>query len=266
MAVRIITGLIMAAGAIALLSLAAPVWTYALIQVAVMIVADEFLRISLGADQKRERLAGVLAIGALAAVTWWCPASILHALVAGPPLLLAVVLFSAADVKDMGPRAGLLVCGFAYIGLALVPLTLIAASGPKGPLYLLALFGAVFGGDTGAYFSGKFLGDKKLYEKISPKKTWAGAFGGAAASVFGFVLIATLAGLTIPLVHAAVLGLGCGVCGQVGDLAESLFKRAYGVKDSGTILPGHGGMWDRIDGIMFGAPFMWLYTQLFLPI
>ncbi len=266
MAVRIISGLIMAAGAILLLTLAPPVWTYALIQVAVMLVADEFYRITLGAERKRERAAGVIAIGALAVVTWWFPAHILHALVALPPIMLSVVLFSSADVKTMGPRAATMVAGVAYLGLALVPLTLLAASGPKGPLFVLALFGAVFGGDTGAYFSGKFLGKKKLYEKISPKKTWAGSYGGATASVVGFLLINALAGLGVPVIHGIALGLCCGVAGQIGDLAESLFKRAYGVKDSGTILPGHGGMWDRIDGIMFGAPFMWLYTELFLPI
>lgn len=263
MSTRIITGLLMATGAILLLALADPVWTWALAELAAVLVADEFTRITLGADRKRERLVAVVAVAGLPALVWWAPHLVPAAILALPPLLIACVLFSSATPQEMGPRAGLLVCGVLYLGLAVS--ALVGVLDARGPHFLLAIFAAVFGGDTGAFFAGKFLGKKKLYEKISPKKTWAGAFGGAAASAGMFFLFDAIAGLNIPAHHAIALGLGSGITGQIGDLAESLFKRAYGVKDSGSILPGHGGMWDRIDGILFAAPFCWIYLDLLGP-
>lgn len=263
MKARIITGLILGGAVILLLTLA-PAWgTYLLFQVGVIIVADEFYRMTLGREGTRARLAGVAACALLIASAWWWPAYALHTVVGLMPPLLCVVLFSDAKVEDMGPRAGMLLGGVLYVGVAMMALTLLAGYvRPRGPLLILALFATVFAGDTGAYFSGKFLGKSKLYEKISPKKTWAGAVGGAIASVGGFFLVNALAKLGVPTGHAIALGLGCAVSGQIGDLAESLFKRAFGVKDSGTLLPGHGGLLDRIDGVVFAAPYMWIYLEL----
>jgi phosphatidate cytidylyltransferase len=245
--------------AIALLTMAPPWCVYLLIQVACLIAADEFYRITLGSEWCRERVAGMGAIACTVAAAWWCPEFLAETLMGVMPLLLVVSLSSGDEVEKMGPRAMASLAGAYYIGLSFAALTRIAAEqSPEGPLLLLALFAAVFAGDTGAYFSGKFLGNRKLYPKISPKKTWAGAYGGAMASALGFWLVDTLAGLGFGAVHSLLLGLGAGISGQVGDLAESLFKRAWGVKDSGTLLPGHGGLLDRVDGLLFGAPFMWL--------
>lgn len=261
MKARIITGLVLAAAVICLLTMAPAIWTYAVVQLAVLIVGDEFFRMALPDSHPRDRWAGIAALGALVAVAWWCAPHQLITMALTAPLLLGVVLFSDGDVKEMGPRAGLLLCGYAYLGLPMAMLTGITAIDGKGTLFVLALFAAVFSGDTGAFFSGKFLGNKKLYPKISPKKTWAGAYGGAIASVLGMILVDTVAGLGLGPLHAGLCGLGCGVFGQVGDLAESLFKRSYGVKDSGTLLPGHGGLLDRVDGVLFAAPFMWFYLS-----
>ena len=268
MATRIVTGLILATGAILLLTLAPPWAAYILVQIASLLVAHEFYTITLGTaslEANRARYVGILVVGGLCALAWFAPRDLISGLVVAPLILLPTVLFSAAKVEDMGPRAALLVCGVYYLGLAICTLTLITAMGSKGPLITLALFAAVFAGDSGAFFSGKFLGKNspKLYAKISPKKTWAGSIGGAIASVLGFMLINWLGDLRFDLHHAAIMGFGCGVVEQVGDLAESLFKRAYGVKDSGNILPGHGGIWDRIDGVLFAAPFLGLYLRHF---
>ena len=114
--------------------------------------------------------------------------------------------------------------------------------------------------DTGGYFAGRFLGKAKLYEAVSPKKTWAGAYGGIAGSLLG-VVVMTLAFLPwlnwFDVVAIAVIG---GIVGQLGDLTESLIKRSVGVKDSGALLPGHGGILDRIDAVLFIAPFVYAYV------
>ena len=114
--------------------------------------------------------------------------------------------------------------------------------------------------DTGAYFAGRFLGKKKLIERISPKKTWAGVWGGLALTV---VICAVWASVDpfIPVHHAAVLG-HCRSC-VVGDLVESMFKRARGIKDSGSIMPGHGGLFDRVDSLLFTVPTAWAYATIF---
>ncbi|MFT7621406.1 MAG: phosphatidate cytidylyltransferase [Myxococcota bacterium] len=260
MSSRIVTGLLLAAGAILLLTLAPPVWTMLLIQLAAIGVADEFCRITMGADRWRERIAGMIAVGLFPAVSWWAPEYLLLLAVSVPPLLLTSVLFSNATVQEMGTRAGYLVAGASYLGFAVAALTLIVAS--KGSVFVLAIIAAISAGDSGAFFAGKAFGKTPLYPKISPKKTREGSLGGAFASVLGVVLVNWFGDLGIPLVHQIGLGLGAGISGAVGDLAESLFKRAFGVKDSGTLLPGHGGVWDRIDGVLFAAPFAFVYLGL----
>lgn len=119
-------------------------------------------------------------------------------------------------------------------------------------------------GDTGAYFAGRTLGRHKLYPRISPAKTWEGFFGGLAGAVASaFVVRATLLP-QLGVVDALVLGLVGGIAGPIGDLAESMLKRSYGVKDSGTILPGHGGMLDRVDALMVNAPLVYFYAKMFV--
>jgi phosphatidate cytidylyltransferase len=119
--------------------------------------------------------------------------------------------------------------------------------------------------DTGAYFAGKYLGKHKLYPKLSPKKTVEGSVGGLAGSAVG----ATIASLWLipglPLGQALLLALFGGALGQAGDLFESLLKRSTGVKDSGRVLPGHGGLLDRVDALMFTASATYLYASIFFP-
>ena len=118
-------------------------------------------------------------------------------------------------------------------------------------------------GDTGAYFAGRFLGKHKLYEAVSPKKTWEGAFGGIAGSlVAAIVMKLTRFHDALPWLDLVLIAVPGAMLGQMGDLVESLFKRSTGVKDSGSILPGHGGILDRIDAVLFFAPYMLVYVQL----
>ncbi len=126
---------------------------------------------------------------------------------------------------------------------------------------VLALFIFIWVTDTSAYFVGKGIGRNKLAPSISPKKTWEGSIGGA----LGAVLVAVVLKLTIlgflPWLHLLVLAFICGVVSQLGDLAQSTMKRAVDVKDSGNILPGHGGILDRFDSMILAAPLFFLYLR-----
>jgi phosphatidate cytidylyltransferase len=131
-----------------------------------------------------------------------------------------------------------------------------------GPQLLLFTLALVWVGDSAAYFVGKGFGRMKMSPQLSPNKTWEGA----AANLFGALLVAVLFGhwMKIETVHVLAMAALASVAGQVGDLFESAFKRGAGVKDSGTILPGHGGILDRIDALILAAPAVWYYFQWFV--
>jgi phosphatidate cytidylyltransferase len=123
--------------------------------------------------------------------------------------------------------------------------------------------GLAWGSDTGAYFAGRFFGKHKLAPRVSPSKTIEGAVGGMAASILVAVIWQVVwLHNELPLWHAVVLAAIANVFGQSGDLVESLIKRSTGVKDSGSILPGHGGLLDRIDALMFTATACLLYCLI----
>jgi len=135
----------------------------------------------------------------------------------------------------------------------------------SGSRYVILLLAIVWGGDTGAYFGGRFFGRVKLAPHMSPKKTREGAVAGLFGSVLGGFLINAFWGFSLAS-HEVVLycSLAGGVAGQLGDLVESTLKRFSGVKDSGGIFPGHGGILDRVDGLVFAAPVVWaiLYAAI----
>ena len=142
--------------------------------------------------------------------------------------------------------------GLTYVALGFGHLFLLTTL-PSGRSWLLFLLATVFGTDTGAFYTGKTMGRHRLIPRVSPKKTWEGAVGGlllgsALGAVVGSYFSLATAKALLPL--AAFLS----VTGQLGDLLESLIKRGFGVKDSGSILPGHGGILDRTDALIFATP------------
>jgi phosphatidate cytidylyltransferase len=130
-----------------------------------------------------------------------------------------------------------------------------------GLWWLFVLFGCVWGFDTGAFFAGHFWGHHKLAPRISPGKTWEGIFGGLGVSITAAVLFAALP-LGVPWYLAALLGVLVGMAAALGDLAESLIKRQTHVKDSGQFFPGHGGVLDRIDSILFAVLVIYIFALL----
>lgn len=151
--------------------------------------------------------------------------------------------------------------GFAYIampGLTMFKLSQIEIPGaPKGIALYFSL-AVVLMGDTGGYFAGRAFGKTKLMPKVSPKKTVEGSIGGLLASCVTGVGVCLWYQLPFHWGLAAIFAVLAGMAGQIGDLAESALKRASNCKDSGKLLPGHGGMLDRIDALLFGVPFSYL--------
>ena len=127
--------------------------------------------------------------------------------------------------------------------------------------WLLTVLLGVWGFDTAAFFTGRYFGRHKLAQRISPGKTWDGVCWGLVLSIID-VLLCTVKPLGFPWYLAIVLGIAIGCAAVVGDLAESLIKRQTHVKDSGQIMPGHGGMLDRIDSLMFAVIVVYAFAQL----
>jgi phosphatidate cytidylyltransferase len=131
-----------------------------------------------------------------------------------------------------------------------------------GPTLVCLCLVVTWANDTGAYFAGRFLGRHLMAPMISPKKTWEGFVGGMAGALtfaVGMRAMFPTAFGAISIVDIVCVVIPVSVLGPMGDLAESMFKRAYGVKDSGNLIPGHGGMFDRIDAVLFTAPWVVLY-------
>jgi len=195
------------------------------------------------------------------------------------PFVFLTAAMRRADLASGYPAAAASTFAFGYIA---IPMTLLVAirQQPAGAIWTIYTLLAVWAGDIFAYFVGKSLGRHRMSPRISPKKTWEGA----VASILASVIVGTLWFQHAPGISAALLRAGLierrdgmfgleqphlwpiillsavvNLAAQLGDLVESLIKRGAGVKDSGTILPGHGGMLDRIDAMLFAVPVVWAY-------
>ena len=149
---------------------------------------------------------------------------------------------------------------FFSIFLGYIPLLRDSYDGLK---WVILLMEVVWFGDTGAYFTGQKYGKRKLYPKISPNKSLEGALGGLIFSVVAALISKWTYFSALDYIDCMILGTMGGAFGQAGDLIDSMLKRAVAVKDSGSVMPGHGGVFDRFDGIIFSAPFFYFYVTTF---
>ena len=201
------------------------------------------------------------------------------------PFLFLTIAMRRMQMKGSYPAAAASAFAFTYIALPMAMLVQLRQQW-GGAFWLLYLLLVVWAGDIFAYFVGRSLGRHLMAPRISPKKTWEGAAASVAASLVVGILLFNhalqissvllrigliqrrdgLFGLEKPEIWPIVwLTIALNVAAQLGDLVESLIKRGAGVKDSGTILPGHGGMLDRIDALLFAAPVLWFYAVALFP-
>lgn len=162
-------------------------------------------------------------------------------------ILLAALALAAVASRNIWQPLGIFYAG--AFGLSFLALR---ASPEYGFVAIIFLFAIVWATDTGAYFAGRLIGGPKLWPAVSPKKTWAGSLGGLVAAMIAGLAVAALSGIAASAALAVVVA-ALSVLSQAGDLAESALKRMFGVKDSGNIIPGHGGLMDRVDGLIFAS-------------
>lgn len=174
---------------------------------------------------------------------------------------LLIELFSSKNSTNSIQKLGNTYISMVYPLFGIIGMYLILFKSTEGgiifqPMYLITIFLAIWLNDTFAYLTGMFFGKTKLFERISPNKTWEGTFGGVIISVLLTILfIKNFIRTDISLIYWTIIIITTVVLGNIGDLIESLLKRKLDIKDSGKILPGHGGILDRFDSIFFAAPF-----------
>jgi phosphatidate cytidylyltransferase len=175
------------------------------------------------------------------------------------PILFLSLHLIRGEIEKGPARSAILVFGVIYAALLLSTLCGIRQF-PLGAQWLFLTLAATWLNDTGAYTFGRLFGHHKLAPSISPSKTWEGFWGGGATSIAGTFAIRAVFFSQLTVLDCIVLPVVVSVLGPLGDLCESMIKRAYGVKDSGKIMPGHGGILDRVDALLFTAPFVYLYV------
>lgn len=200
---------------------------------------------------------------------FWAPLFVLSAqmdgsftlpLVTGGTIASLVAVVARSAVKDTLKDWALTVAAPLYVG-GLLSHGVLLRETEKGVEWVIFALLCTFATDTSAFFVGRYLGKRRLSPRISPGKTWEGAFAGLAGGMVAALGLAPLLSLPVNVGWALGLGAAVGVFGQVGDLAESALKRSAGVKDAGALIPGHGGILDRIDSVVFTIVVVYYFVR-----
>ena len=263
---RVLTALVLAPLVLALVFLGRG-WMISLAVAAVaMLAAWEFLALTEHLGAKPPKIAVLVATALLFAANYQSPDLTLHVFGVLSILLLVYCTFASPVERALSDATACIFALF-YLGLTLIPIPMLHEA-TNGPSLLAFLFLTVWAGDTVAMYAGRAFGRRKMAPHLSPNKTWAGAIGSVVGAVavaaILLVLSSYLTQWTVKLSFSdqvwwywLILAAGVNIAAQVGDLAESALKRSAGVKDSGTLLPGHGGILDRIDALLLAAPVLW---------
>jgi len=255
--------LIMVPPVLLLIILGPPSILQLMVLLATFLGLREYYNLVLPHSKRTERVAGI-GLGLILSII------ISSGAMRGIPLFLVIILLALSvlymaiseDLSSVTSKMGMTFFGLFFIGFLLAYVSLIRKL-PNGRLWVLFLIATVWAGDISALLIGSFFGKHKLYPKISPNKT----FEGLGGSILGSIIVALAYALVfLPRLQKGIcilLAIGIGILGQLGDFTESMLKRSAHVKDSGTLIPGHGGMLDRLDSFLFSAPFLH-YSLLYL--
>jgi phosphatidate cytidylyltransferase len=257
---RWISGLILGPSLI-LLIVFSPPWLFLLFILFVIFLAlREFYALSLPEVSPGGKGAGFV-LGFLLALSLYSrePRCFLFTIVLALFFLSIRALFQREEFPERVEKVSKQLLGFFYLPLLLGHFVLLRNL-EKGRWWVLFTLVAVYFGDTLAFYVGRAWGKRKMAPQISPGKTVEGGLGAVAGSMAGAWVSKLVFFPSIPLPHALILGAAVGVIGQLGDLWESLLKRSAKVKDSGVLIPGHGGLLDRIDSVLFAAPLVYYYA------
>lgn len=262
--VRVATALVGGPIILALLYFGPPWGWLCLVAAAGAIGAWELYEMTHPDDALSRVVATVLTMGLTVSIWFFSHEStpLLAMFLVVPLIGMLLTLARLGDMKTAGMRVMALGFGPLYVGGGMAALAMLRRDGgADGPSFVVLALMLSWLSDTGGYFAGRFLGKHKLYPAVSPKKTIEGSLGGIAGGVVGALLAHFFYLRSLPLVDALVLGAVGSALGQAGDLGESLLKRSFGVKDSGGIVPGHGGILDRVDALLVTGLLCWLYVH-----
>ena len=234
-----------------------------------IVMTDEYVKISIKRQTPWKRvLADLISVAFVSISAAICHSGSHHELMLVPIVLLSIFPVSQLYAKEGYEDLPHYIYGIIYTSLPFALLNLVAfQNGVYTSALIVSMFAILWGSDVGAYVFGVAFGrfiDKKLFPSISPKKTWIGFVGGLiTAMLIGFILQST-GYLQLDIAHAVILGLIINIFGVLGDLVESQLKRNFGIKDSGSIMPGHGGLLDRFDGALISFPIAVIYLLIFV--
>jgi phosphatidate cytidylyltransferase len=265
---RWITSLVAIPFLVLLISFGGKLWFAVVINVICILALWEYFCIVLNKDQKiTAKIFQILAFLTGSAVLW---AEYFHSFsIVLDIVVLNVVISTLISLPTFKSDSSVWEIVFKQVaGIIYIPLFLsyvvLFRNGDNGILWIFLLLTVVFMGDTGAYYLGSYFGRHKLCPAVSPNKTIEGALGGLASSLGSGALIKTFFLPLLPWGMSLLFFLSIGIAGQVGDLFESQIKRVAHIKDSGAILPGHGGVLDRIDALLFAAPAAYIFKEYLL--
>jgi phosphatidate cytidylyltransferase len=258
---RIVTGVIAIPTLCLLIAYGPEPTLFIMVLIAVILGLREFYLLVLPENKEHERAIGIILGIVIATFMYLGDTSLLHAsLGLSIVLLCSMYMLKSHDFTAAISKVAITLFGVLYIGFLLSYVTLIDKVSP-GKRWIFFLVAIIWAADIGSFFVGSFMGKHKLYAKVSPKKTIEGLVGGIGGGVAAALLYRTFLFPDLTVSDCLFLGLFLTLFGQLGDFTESMIKRSAHVKDSSNLIPGHGGMLDRLDSFLFSAPFLYFYIR-----
>ena len=229
------------------------------------IALEEFGRMALAGAKYFYTRIYLIALGLISfAVSAYQNDLLVHVFVLSTLFIFIYFLLKAKDqaipLEELLNKTGLSLLGILYAGLCPVYICLLAKLSVGFEWFIFALV-VVFSGDTMAYFVGRIFGRKKLFSRISPNKSVEGSVGAIITSIAAGLAVRNFLLPHTDIILMILLCVTTSIISQFGDLCESMVKRSFNIKDSGHLMPGHGGVLDRIDGLMFGAPYIYVFAK-----
>jgi phosphatidate cytidylyltransferase len=255
--------MIMIPPVVVLIGLGPPAVLFLMVLLATFFGLREFYKLALPQSKWVEQFTGIGLGLILSVITSYGDPRVVSPFFVLALLILSLLFMGTSqNLASTISNIGITLFGIFYIGFLLSHVSLIRNM-TDGKQWVLFLILTVWAGDISAFLCGSFFGKHKLYPKISPKKTFEGLGGAIVGSVIVALVFALLFIPRLEVGHCILLAIGVGILGQMGDFTESMLKRSAQVKDSGSLIPGHGGMLDRLDSFLFSAPFLH-YSLLYL--
>jgi phosphatidate cytidylyltransferase len=248
-----------------------PLALWGIVYLATFVGLCEFYNMTLAGESVAERVFGVaIGMGLAALIYWWEGDSMVITAALASIVIAAFIfyLFRPRDMKTTTTRMSRMLAGVLYVGALLTFVALLKKRGNDGAAWVFVTVSCTWISDTGAYFAGRFIGPAwpaKLSPSVSPKKTIVGSIGGLIASLGALTVAKLWYFPSLSWLDCILIAVPANVLGQMGDLCESMLKRSVGVKDSGVLLPGHGGLLDRVDALLFTAPYVYCYARWCFP-